>query len=58
MRLIQRGRAAVAVQVRAVDAVQVVALLYKQLLTNEPHLGIEDLRAMVKRIATMMSVSR
>lgn len=58
VRLIQRGRAAVAVQVRAVDAVQVVALLYKQLLTNEPHLGIEDLRAMVKRIATMMSVSR
>jgi hypothetical protein len=52
-RLIQRGRAAVAVQVRAVDSLQIVSLLYKQLLRNEPHLRIEDIRAMVDRMVTM-----
>ncbi len=52
-RLIQRGRAAVAVQVRAVDAIQIVALLYKQLLRNEAHLRIEDIRALVTRMASM-----
>ena len=52
-RLIQRGRAAVAVPIRAVDSLQIVALLYKQLLRNEPHLRIEDIRAMVDRMVTM-----
>jgi len=52
-RLIQRGRAAVAVQVRAVDSLQIVSLLYKQLLRNDPHLRIEDIRAMVDRMVGM-----
>lgn len=52
-RLIQRGRAAVAVPVRAIDSFQLVALLYKQLLRNEPHLRIEDICAMVDRMVTM-----
>lgn len=52
-RLTQRGRAAVAVPVRAVDSIQIVSLLYKQLLANDPHLRIEDIRMMVDRIATM-----
>lgn len=52
-RLIQRGRAAVAVQVRAVDSLQIVSLLYKQLLRNESHLGIGDIRAMIDRMVAM-----
>ena len=57
VRIIQRGRAAVAVPVRAVDAIPIVALLYKQLLRNEPHLRIEDIRTMVARMAAMSSAS-
>jgi len=53
-RLIQRGRAAVAVQVRAVDSLQIVSLLYKQFLANDPHLRIEDVRTMVGRMASML----
>ena len=53
-RLIQRGRAAVAVQVRAVDSFQIVSLIYKQLLRNESHLQIGDIRAMVDRMVTML----
>lgn len=52
-RLVQRGRTAIAVPVRAVDAIPVVSLLYKQLLRNEPHLRIEDIRGMVDRMAAM-----
>jgi len=52
-RLIQRGRAAIAVPVRPVDAIPMVSLLYKQLLLNEPHLRIEDIRSMVERMASM-----
>lgn len=52
-RLTQRGRAAVAVPIRAVDSIQIVSLLYRQLLANEPHLQIEDMRTMVDRIAKM-----
>jgi hypothetical protein len=53
VRVIQRGRAAVVLPVRAVDAIQIVALLYKQLLRNEAHLRIEDIRALVARMASM-----
>lgn len=55
VRVIQRGRAAVALPVRAVDAIPIVSLLYKQLLANEPHLRIEDIRAMVGRMAGMIT---
>jgi len=55
-RLIQRGRAAVAVQVRAVDSFQIVSLLYKQLLRNESHLQIADIREMVDRMVMMITV--
>lgn len=56
VRVIQRGRTAVAVPVRAVDAIPLVSLLYKQLLANEPHLRIEDIRMMVDRMAEMARV--
>ena len=55
-RLIQRGRAAVAVQVRAVDSLQIVSLLYKQFLANDPHLRNEDIRTMVDRMASMVLI--
>lgn len=52
-RLIQRGRAAISVPVRPVDAIPMVSLLYKQLLLNEPHLRIDDIHSMVERMASM-----
>ncbi len=55
VKVIQRGRAAVALPVRAVDAIQIVALLYRQMLANEPHLQIADIRALVARMASMMA---
>jgi hypothetical protein len=58
VRLIQRGRAAVAVPVRAVDAIPLVSLLYKQLLRNEPHLRIDDIQTMVDRMAGMAGAHR
>lgn len=55
VRVIQRGRAAVALPVRAVDAIQIVTLLYRQMLRNDPHLRIEDVRALVARMVSMAS---
>lgn len=55
VRVIQRGRAAVALPVTAVDAIRIVTLLYKQHLANDPHLRIEDIRALVGRMASMAS---
>lgn len=55
VRVIQRGRAAVALSVRPVDTIQIVALLYRQMLCNEPHLQITDIRALVARMASMSS---
>jgi hypothetical protein len=52
-RLVQRGRSAIAVPVRAVDAIPIVSLLYKQLLANEPHLTVSHLQAMTDRLADM-----
>ncbi|GAA0432174.1 hypothetical protein ACFOY5_20755 [Massilia aurea] len=53
VRVIQRGRAAIALPVRPVDTIQIIALLYRQLLANEPHLQIGDIRALVARMASM-----
>lgn len=53
-RMIQRGRAAVAVPVSAVDAMRIVSLLYKQIRLNEPHLEIVQIQAMLDRLASMM----
>jgi hypothetical protein len=53
VRMIQRGREAVAVPVRPVDAIPIVSLLYKQLLANDPHLRVDDIRRMVERLARM-----
>lgn len=53
VRVIQRGRAAIALPVRPVDTIQIVALLYRQLLANEPHLQIGDVRTLVARVASM-----
>jgi hypothetical protein len=58
VRVIQRGRAAVAVPVRPVDAIPIIALLYKQLLRNESHLRIEDIRALIERMAGMLPATR
>lgn len=57
VRLIQRNRAAVAVPVRPVDAIPFISLLYRQLLRNEPHLRIDDIRMMVDRMADMARAS-
>jgi len=53
VKVIQRGRAAVALPVRAVDSIQIVTLLYRQMLRNDQHLRIEDIRALVARMASM-----
>ena len=53
VKLIQRGRPAVAVQVRAVDALQVVSLLYKQIRLNNPHLETAQIRSFTDQIAQM-----
>jgi len=58
VRVIQRGRAAVAVPVRPVDAIPIIALLYKQLLRNEPHLRIEDIRTLIGRMAGMLPATK
>jgi hypothetical protein len=58
VRMMQRSRPAIAVPVRAVDALPLVSLLYKQLLRNEPHLSLADIRAMVDRMAAMMAPER
>jgi hypothetical protein len=55
VRVIQRGRQAVAVPIRPVDAIPFKALLYKQLLRNETHLRIEDIKTMVDQMASMAS---
>lgn len=57
VRVIQRGRAAVAVPVRAVDAIPIVTLLYKQIRLNEPHLEIEQIRAFTDRLAQMTNAA-
>lgn len=54
VRVIQRSRAPIAVPIRPVDGIQVVTLLYKQLMLNDPHLKIEDIKNMVVRMAAMM----
>lgn len=56
VRVIQRGRQAVAVPIRPVDAISFKSLLYKQLLRNETHLRIEDIKAMLEQMASMASV--
>lgn len=53
VRLLQRQRSAVAVPVRPVDAIPFISLLYRQLLRNQPHLRIDDIRMMVERMADM-----
>lgn len=53
VKIIQRGRPAVAIQVRAVDALQIVSLIYKQIRLNEPHLEIAQIRAFTDQIAQM-----
>ena len=53
VKIIQRGRAAVAVQVRAVDALQIVSLLYKQIRLNEPHLEIGQIQSFTDQLAQM-----
>jgi hypothetical protein len=56
VRVIQRGRAAIALPVRPVDTIQIVALLFRQLIANEPHLQIADVRALVARMASMTAI--
>jgi len=55
VRVFQRGRQAVALPVRPVDAIGFKSLLYKQLLRNESHLRIEDIKGMLDQMASMTS---
>lgn len=57
VRMTQRGKAAVAVPVRPVDALQIVSLLYKQLRLNDPHLEIEQIRAFTDQLAQMTNTA-
>lgn len=57
VRMTQRGKAAVAVPVSPVDALQVVSLLYKQIRTNDPHLEIAQIRAFTDRLAQMTNAT-
>ncbi len=57
VRMTQRGKAAVAVPVRPVDALQVISLLYKQIRTNDPHLEIEQIRAFTDQLAQMTNAA-
>jgi hypothetical protein len=55
VRVFQRGRQAIAVPIRPVDAISFKSLLYKQLLRNESHLRIDDIKAMLDQMASMAS---
>lgn len=55
VKLAQRGRFAVAVPVTPADAIRIVSLLYKQILRNEPHLNVENISALVDRMAPMLA---
>jgi hypothetical protein len=57
-KLVQRARSPVAVPVMPVDAVRIMALLYKQLLRNDEHLRMEDLRSLIARMAALMPAHR
>lgn len=54
VRLIQKGKPALAVPVGPADAIRVVSLIYKQILLNEPHLDLNSVRSMVDRMVSMM----
>ena len=54
VRMIQRGKPALAVPINPADAMKVVSLLYKQIQANETHLDITSIQRMVERMATMM----
>jgi len=57
VRMTQRDKAAVAVPVSPVDALQVVSLLYKQIQTNDPHLEIAQIRSFTDRLAQMTNTA-
>jgi hypothetical protein len=57
VRMTQRGKAAVAVPVSPVDALQIVSLIYKQIGTNDPHLEIAQIRAFTDRLAQMTNTA-
>lgn len=52
-KLVQRGRAMVAVPIPAVDSIRIVSLLYRQLCANDPHLRLDDVKGLVGRLALM-----
>ena len=57
VRMTHRGKAAVAVPVRPVDAIQIVSLLYKQIRLNNPHLEIDQISAFTDRLAQMTNAA-
>lgn len=57
VRLVQRNRAPIAVPVRPVDSVSIVALIYKQFKLNEPHLSVDEINGLVTEMATMMGAN-
>lgn len=54
VRMIQRGKPALAVPISPADAMKIVSLLYKQIQANEIHLDIASIQRMVDRMAEMM----
>jgi hypothetical protein len=54
VKLLQKGRAAVAVSVQPVDAVRIIALLTRQIRTNMPTVDVPQLDMLIADMAAMM----
>jgi hypothetical protein len=54
VRMGQKNRGAVTVPVTAPDAIQIITLIYKRILKNDPHLDIAQLGQLLDRMANMM----
>lgn len=55
VRMIQRGRPALAVPVTPADSIRIVSLLYQQIGLNAKHLSVADIKIMITRMAQMMN---
>lgn len=55
IRLIQRGRPAVMVPMPVTQSLNLSSLLYKQIKKNHPHIGMDELMAMLHQIALRKS---
>lgn len=53
LRIMQRGRSAVSVPMQPADALNLTALLYKQIKLNFPHLGKDEIASMESQLVRM-----